>query len=126
MKDDDSAGTGTVDDWLDDQVEHKATSGKPKGTVKEKMKQTPDDRLVTERAYEVVTRELTSIVEGLESLAAQKADIARFVKERMDEAKARGYNGKAIKAVLKLRQMTPDERAESDNLIALYRRATGC
>lgn len=75
--------------------------------------------------YAVAADELRQFIERLERLAAEKRDIADQTKEVMAEAKGRGYDTKAIRAILTLRRMRPDDRAEQEAVIEIYANALG-
>jgi uncharacterized protein (UPF0335 family) len=75
--------------------------------------------------YQVTADELRSFVERIEQLNAEKADIAEQAKEVMAEAKARGYSGPIIREIVKLRKMKPDDLAEREAVLDVYRAALG-
>jgi len=75
--------------------------------------------------YQVTADELRSFVERIEQLNAEKADIAEQVKEVMAEAKGRGYDTSVIRALVTLRRKKPDEVAEFEAVLELYRSALG-
>lgn len=75
--------------------------------------------------YEVAADELRQYVERLERLASEKADIAEMAREVLAEAKGQGYDTKAIKAIITLRKMRPDDRAEQEAVLELYANALG-
>jgi uncharacterized protein (UPF0335 family) len=75
--------------------------------------------------YQVTADELRSFVERIEQLNAEKADIAEQVKEVMAEAKGRGYSGPIIREIVKLRKMKPDDLAEREAVLDIYRAALG-
>jgi uncharacterized protein (UPF0335 family) len=62
-------------------------------------------------------RQLIQLLERIERLRDEKDVFA--------EGKALGYDAKLMRAMLTLRKMDPDARAELDALIETYRRATG-
>ena len=64
--------------------------------------------------------QLKSIVERIEHLEEEKADLMADIKEVFKEAKSSGYDAKIIKEVLKLRKMGDDEVSEHDALISTY------
>ena len=51
-------------------------------------------------------------IERIERLEQEKKDIQQDIKEVYLEAKANGFNKKAIKQVIKYRKMDPDERRD--------------
>jgi uncharacterized protein (UPF0335 family) len=74
---------------------------------------------------EVSAQELRQMIERFEQLSAEKQDIADQQKELMAELKGRGYDSKAFKEVIRLRKMKPDQRAEFEAVVDLYRQAAG-
>lgn len=74
---------------------------------------------------EVTGAELRRIIERWEHLDAEKRDISDQQKEVMAEAKARGYDTKALREVIRLRRMDADKRAEFEAVVDLYKAATG-
>jgi uncharacterized protein (UPF0335 family) len=76
--------------------------------------------------YETVTAdELRQFIERIEQLDAEKRDIADHRKEVMAEAKSRGYDTKVIRALVTLRRQNPDDRAEFEAVLEMYRSAIG-
>jgi uncharacterized protein (UPF0335 family) len=75
---------------------------------------------------EVVTAdELRQFIERIEQLDAEKRDVADQRKEVMAEAKGRGYDTSVIRALVTLRRKKPDEVAEFEAVLELYRSALG-
>lgn len=70
-------------------------------------------------------RQLIQLLERIERLREEKKGIADDEKDVFMEGKALGYDSKIMRAMLNLRKMDPDARAELDALIETYRRATG-
>ena len=79
---------------------------------------------VTE-AYAVTADELRQFIERAEQLAAEKADVAEQEKELFAEAKGRGYDTKVLRRVIALRKRKPDEIAEEEAIIDMYKAALG-
>lgn len=73
----------------------------------------------------VTADELRQFVERIEQLDAEKRDIADQRKETMAEAKSRGYDTAVIRALVTLRRKKPDEVAEFEAVLELYRQALG-
>ena len=90
-----------------------------------KMRETAEDAEVRERAYAVTAGELRQFVERWEGLDEDKRALADQQAEVMAEAKACGYDTRAIREVIKLRKMRADERAEREAVLDLYRSALG-
>lgn len=75
--------------------------------------------------YNVSADELRQFVERLEQLEAEKKDIGEQIKESLAELKGRGYDSKIVKQILKLRKRRPDEIAEEEAILDLYKQALG-
>ena len=73
----------------------------------------------------VTTAELRQFIEQYEHLESEKKDIAEQQKGVMSEAKGRGYDTKAMREVIRLRKMKPDDRAEFEAVVDMYREAAG-
>lgn len=75
--------------------------------------------------YAVTADELRQFIERAEQLAAEKKDIAEQEKELFAEAKGRGYDTKVMRKVIALRKRKPDEIAEEEAVLELYKSALG-
>lgn len=73
----------------------------------------------------MVAEEIRQFIERYEHLEAEKRDLAEAQKEVMAEAKGNGFDTKALKRVIQLRKMKPDERAEFDAVVEMYTAALG-
>jgi len=73
----------------------------------------------------VTVMELRQFIERYEQLEGEKKDITDAQKEVMAEAKGRGYDAKAMREVIRLRKMKPDDRAEFEAVVDMYREAAG-
>ena len=51
--------------------------------------------------------------------------IGADIREVFAEAKANGFDAKVLRQVIKERAMDPDDRAERDTVLDLYRRSLG-
>lgn len=76
-------------------------------------------------AYNVTADELRQFIERAEQLAAEKKDIAEQEKELFAEAKGRGYDTKVMRKLIALRKRKPDEVAEEDEILEVYKAALG-
>jgi uncharacterized protein (UPF0335 family) len=76
-------------------------------------------------AYSVTADELRQFIERFEQLESEKKDVAEQQKELMAEAKGRGYDTKVLKKVVALRKRKPDEIAEEEAIIEMYKAALG-
>lgn len=68
---------------------------------------------------------LKTIVERLERLEEQKAEVATHMKEILDVARSDGFDAPTIKQVIKLRKMKREDLQTQDALLELYREAIG-
>jgi uncharacterized protein (UPF0335 family) len=68
---------------------------------------------------------LRSIVERVERLEEERKALGNDIADIFGEAKASGFDVKALKALIALRRKEPAEIEEQDSLLALYRRALG-
>ncbi|KFE35817.1 DUF2312 domain-containing protein [Thioclava atlantica] len=75
--------------------------------------------------YKVTAGELRQFVERIERLEADKKDIAEQIKEVFAESKSRGYDQKALRAIISLRKKDSDEIAEQEAVLQLYKEALG-
>jgi uncharacterized protein (UPF0335 family) len=73
----------------------------------------------------VAADELRQFIERAEQLEAEKRDVAEQIKELFAEAKGRGYDTKVMRKVIALRRRKPDEIAEEDAILDLYKTALG-
>ena len=73
--------------------------------------------------YNVTADELRQFIERYEQLEAEKKDVTEQQKELMAEAKGRGYDTKILKKVIALRARNPDEVAEEEAVLDMYKKA---
>ncbi|MDZ7905526.1 MAG: DUF2312 domain-containing protein [Cypionkella sp.] len=76
-------------------------------------------------SYNVAADELRQFIERIEHLDAEKRDLAEQQKEVMAEAKGRGYDTKVMRKVIALRKRKPDEIAEEEAIMDMYKSALG-
>nr|WP_043775862.1 DUF2312 domain-containing protein [Roseivivax isoporae] len=89
------------------------------------MKETDEDRAVSDKVYGAAANELRQFVERFERLEIEKKEIADQQKEVMAEAKARGYDTKVLRKVIALRKREPDDIAEEEAVLEMYKAALG-
>jgi uncharacterized protein (UPF0335 family) len=70
-------------------------------------------------------QQLITIIERIEKLNEDTANIAADIKEIFAEAKSAGFDPKYIRQMIRLRKMDPDEIDEQDELVKMYRSALG-
>ena len=75
--------------------------------------------------YTVTADELRQFIERFEQLESEKKDVSEQQKELMAEAKGRGYDTKVLRKVVALRKRKPDEIAEEEAIIDMYKAALG-
>ena len=74
----------------------------------------------------VAAEDLRAFVERFERLEAEKKEVADAQKDVMSEARARGYDvKKTLRALIALRKKTPDELADEEAMLEMYREALG-
>ena len=76
-------------------------------------------------AYSVTADELRQFIERYEQLESEKKDVTEQQKEVMAEAKGRGYDTRVIRKVIALRKRKPDEIAEEEAIMEMYKTALG-
>ena len=76
-------------------------------------------------AYTVTADELRQFIERFEQLESEKKDVTEQQKELMAEAKGRGYDTKVMKKVIALRKRKPDDIAEEEAVLDMYKAALG-
>lgn len=89
------------------------------------MKPDPTFDAAADNAYRVTAEELRQFVERAEQLASEKKDIAEQEKELFAEAKGRGYDTKVMRKLIALRKRKPDEIAEEEAVLEMYKAALG-
>lgn len=75
--------------------------------------------------YNVTGDELRQFVERIEQLDAEKRDLSESHKECLAEAKGRGFDTKVLLKVVALRRRKPDDIAEEEAILDVYRAALG-
>ena len=81
--------------------------------------------VISDTSYRVTADELRQFIERLERLDQEKKDLAEQSKEVMAEAKGRGYDTKVIRKVIALRKREPDDIAEEEAVLEMYKEALG-
>lgn len=66
---------------------------------------------------------LRSLIERIEHLEEEKKDISNDIRDIFAEAKAAGFDVKAMRAIIKLRKMNALDRDEQETMIEIYRKA---
>ena len=66
---------------------------------------------------------LRSLIERIERLEEEKAEIASDIRDIYAEAKSAGFDTKVMRAMIKLRKMNAADRDEMEFLTDTYRKA---
>ena len=73
----------------------------------------------------VAAEELKQFVERIERLEEEKKAIADDIKDVFAELKGRGFDVKAVRAILRIRKQDHSERQEQEAILELYMTALG-
>jgi uncharacterized protein (UPF0335 family) len=73
----------------------------------------------------IAADELRLLIERIERLEEEKKAMADDIRDVYAEAKARGYDGKAMRAVVRLRKMETNARQEAEAILDTYKAALG-
>lgn len=76
-------------------------------------------------AHGVARDQLRSLVERIERLETEKKVIADDIKDVYGEAKAMGFDTKALRKIVAERKQDSDERIEFETVLDVYRHALG-
>lgn len=68
---------------------------------------------------------LRSFIERIERLEEDRAGLNADIREVISEAKSAGFDAKALRQIVRLRKLDPDERQAQEHLLEVYRRAVG-
>lgn len=68
---------------------------------------------------------LRLLIERIERLEEEKKGISDDIKDVYLEGKATGYDPKAMRQVIRLRKMKPDDRREEEAVLDVYKNALG-
>lgn len=80
---------------------------------------------MSDNLSETARDKLRLTVERIERLEEEKKEIAEQIKEVYGEAKALGYDTKALRTVVKLRKQDRQEREEQEAILEVYLDALG-
>ena len=79
----------------------------------------------TANLTETAREKLRQTVARIERLEEEKAEVANQIKEVYGEAKAFGYDTKALRKAISLRKMDRSEREEQEAILDVYLLALG-
>jgi uncharacterized protein (UPF0335 family) len=69
--------------------------------------------------------QLKAVIERVERLEEEKKALADDIKDVYAEAKANGFDVKALRTIVKLRKQDTDERKEQEAILETYMHALG-
>ena len=75
--------------------------------------------------YNITADELQAFIERIEAQTARIKDETEARKSIFAEAKGRGYDGKALRQIVKDRARRPDDIAEEQAVLDTYKAALG-
>lgn len=87
--------------------------------------QTASPAVASERATRFAKDHLKAFVERIERLEEEKKSLSDDIRDVYAEAKANGFDVKALRAVVRLRKQDVDERKEQEAILETYLQALG-
>jgi uncharacterized protein (UPF0335 family) len=78
-----------------------------------------------ETAHKFAKDQLKAFVERVERLEEEKKTISDDIKDVYAEAKAVGYDVKALRTIVRMRKQDIDERKEQETILETYMHALG-
>ncbi len=88
------------------------------------VKEFPKDHIV-ENVDKATAGRLKSLIERIERLEEEKAELAADIKDIYGEAKATGFDVKAIRKIVGLRKIELEKRREAEMILETYKAAIG-
>lgn len=77
------------------------------------------------KAGNIAATDLKQVVEKIERLESEKAEIAEYIKQAYLEARAKGFDPKILRKIISLRKMEASERHSQEYELDLYKQALG-
>lgn len=71
----------------------------------------------------IAAERLRSIIERIERLEEEKANLTSDIRDVYAEAKGSGFDTKVLRQIVRLRKMDQSDRAEQEELLELYKHA---
>ncbi|WP_347337861.1 DUF2312 domain-containing protein, partial [Klebsiella pneumoniae] len=90
-----------------------------------RMTKMPDPMEIADGAGNVTADELRLLIERAERLEEEKKGLSDDIKDVFAEAKARGYDPKAIKKIMQIRKKKREEFQEEEAILEVYMKALG-
>lgn len=73
----------------------------------------------------IAADELRLLIERIERLEEEKKALADDIRDVYGESKARGYDAKTMRVIVRLRKMEAHDRQEAEALLDTYKAALG-
>ena len=70
-------------------------------------------------------KQLRQLVEQIERLEEEKKALSGDIRDKYAEAKAVGFDVKALRTIVRMRKKTQTERQEEESMVELYKHALG-
>lgn len=83
------------------------------------------DEQTNERTTRFAKDQLKAFIERIERLDEERKSISNDIKDVYAEAKGTGFDVKALRTIIRLRKLDPDERKESEAVLETYMNALG-
>ena len=80
---------------------------------------------MSEEGHNSAGEQLRLLIERIETLEEEKKGVAGDIKDIYTEAKARGYDAKILREVVRLRKMANDDMNEHFAVLDTYAKAIG-
>ncbi|MHC1943481.1 DUF2312 domain-containing protein [Bradyrhizobium sp. UFLA06-06] len=77
------------------------------------------------RATTIAKDQLKSIIERVERLTDEKKTISDDIRDVFAEAKGNGFDVKALRAIIRIRQQDPIDREADEAILETYMQALG-
>lgn len=74
---------------------------------------------------ENTVKKLQALVDQIESIENEKAEIKAVERDHWLAVKSAGFDVKIVRQIIKMRQQDPSERAEQEAILETYKRALG-
>ena len=73
----------------------------------------------------IAADELRRFIDRIERLEGEKTALSDDIKDVFTELNGRGYDAKAVRQILKLRKLDPNERTKQEVIVETYMSALG-
>lgn len=70
--------------------------------------------------HSVSAGDLKAIIEKIERLEEEKANVGEYIRDAFLEAKIQGFDPRILKQVIRMRRMKREDRLEQEELLATY------